>query len=123
MNAPDVLAIHKNGFYRALIHRDHAYLAGLYADDYVLVRSDGSVLRKAEVLEDLTRGDLRFQSIDLLNHKIRTNGNVAILTGESRTVSSRSGVEASAHFRLVAIYEESHDTLRLTYFQSTSISL
>jgi hypothetical protein len=99
----------------------------------MLVRSDGSVLNREQVLKDLRAGGLRFQSIDLQDAEVRLCGSAAILTGESTTVSSRdersSGNERSsrseeetrAHFRFVAVYRQEEDGIRLTHFQSTSL--
>ncbi len=99
----------------------------------MLVRSDGSVLNREQVLKDLRDGGLRFQSIDLQNAEVRLCGSAAILTGESTTVSSRheelsgdeksssNGKESRAHFRFVAVYAQEEDGIRLTHFQSTNL--
>jgi hypothetical protein len=63
-----------------------------------LVRPDGSVLNKQEVLQDLRTNGLTFHSIELCQSKVRTYGPTAVLTGESRIVTSRNGREARAHF-------------------------
>jgi Domain of unknown function (DUF4440) len=122
MTEQDVLTAHRGVFYRALIARDFAALSTLYADAYMLVRPDGSVLNKAQVLRDLMEGDLTFQSIELEGEDVRIHGAVAILTGESRTASIRRGIAGSAHFRLVALYVETDDALQLAYFQSTTLA-
>ena len=44
MTAEEVLGVHRNIFYRSLIHQDYEALADLYANEYMLVRADGSVL-------------------------------------------------------------------------------
>ena len=121
MNQTTLLKTHRDIFYRALLHRDWGSLAELYADDYILVRSNGTVLTKKEVLTDLRTGDLVFKSIELMNEHVRFVGSVAILTGESRTIAELDGVASESHFRLVAIYVEREADLRLLYFQSTDI--
>src|SRR5580692_7356108 len=65
MTAEEILSIHKDIFNRALKEQDYGALVGLYASDYMLVRPDGSVLNKQEVLQDLRSGGLRFHSIEL----------------------------------------------------------
>ena len=63
MTEQEILSKQREVFYPALIDRDWDALAALYADDYTLVRSDGTTLGKAEVLAELKLGTLRFKSI------------------------------------------------------------
>ena len=93
----------------------------MYADDYALVRSDGTALTKEEVLIDLRTGGLVFKSIELTNERVRLVGSVAILTGDSRTIAEREGVAFESRFRLVAVYVETEGGLRLLHFQSTDL--
>ena len=99
MTVEDVVRTHTEGFNRALTTHDLEALSAIYADDYMLVRPDGSVLGKEDVLRDLTAGGLRFTSIDLANVSVRIYDQTALLTGDSRTVTSRNGHEVSARIR------------------------
>ena len=121
MTVAEILSIHTDIFNRALKEQDYATLEGLYAGDYMLVRPDGSVLNKQEVLQDLRSGGLRFHSIELSQTEVRMYGSTAVLTAESQAVSSRSGVESRSHFRLVAVYLQQGQSIKLVYFQSTSL--
>jgi len=87
----------------------------------MVVRPDGSVLNKRQILNDLRKQGLRIHSIELEDAAVRVVGSAAILTAVSRTVSSRNGKESQAHFRLVAVYGEEGDAIRLVHFQSTTI--
>jgi hypothetical protein len=78
-----VLSTHRDVFYRALLEEDWDALATLYADEYMLVRSDGSVLTKDEVLADLRTQKLSFESIEVSDEKLRIIDSVAVLTGQS----------------------------------------
>src|SRR6266704_3395614 len=104
MTKDEVLKVHSGVFYGSLKSQNYAALEELYSDDYMLVRPDGSVLNKQEVLQDLRTNGLTFHSIELRESKVRIYGPIAVLTGESRTVTSRNGREARAHFRLIAVY-------------------
>ena len=122
MTEAEVLRTHVDLFYGALMSRDWDQLAAIYSDDYMLVRPDGSVLNKQEVLKDLRDQEFVIHSINLEHQNVRIYGTVAVLTGESRTITSRHGTESQAHFRLVAEYAQEGDAIRLVHFQSTTLS-
>jgi ketosteroid isomerase-like protein len=117
----EVLRIHKEGFNRALQQQDYETLETIYSDRYMLVRTDGSVLNKEQVLNDLREQGLTFNAIDLDDVVVRVLGSAAILTAESRTLSSRNGKRSQTHFRLVAVYAQEADAIRLVHFQSTTL--
>ena len=121
MTAEQVLQLHSEGFNRALTQQDYDALEGIYSDKYMLVRPEGSVLNKQQVLKDLREQGLRIHSIELEDAVVRVIGSVAILTAASNTVSSRNGKESQARFRVVAVYGQEGSAIRLVHFQSTMI--
>ncbi len=56
MTEAEVVRTHVDRFNGALKSRNWDELAAIYSDDYMLVRPDGSVLSKEEVLDDLQAG-------------------------------------------------------------------
>jgi ketosteroid isomerase-like protein len=121
LTAQQVLQLHSKGFNRALTQQNYDALEGIYSEMYMLVRPDGSVLNKQQVLKDLREQGLRIHSIELEDAVVRVVGSVAILTAASKTVSSRNGKESRAHVRLVAVYGQEGGAIRLVHFQSTMI--
>src|SRR5271169_5099753 len=121
MTAEQVLELHSKGFNRALEQQDYNALEAIYSEMYMLVRPDGSVLNKQQVLKDLREQGLRIHSIELEDAVARVFGSVAILTAASKTVSSRNGKESQARVRLVAVYAQEGSAIRLVHFQSTMI--
>jgi len=85
MIGDEVLRIHTDVFYGSLKSQDYAALEQLYSDDYMLVRPDGAVLNKQEVLHDLRANGLTFHSIDPGEITVRIYGSTAVVTGETRT--------------------------------------
>jgi ketosteroid isomerase-like protein len=122
MTEDEVLRIHTDVFNGSLKSQDYAALEELYSDDYMLVRPDGAVLNKQEVLHDLQSNGLMFHSIDSREITVRICGPTAVVTGDSRTVTSRKGIESRAHFRFVAVYSRVGDSIRLVHFQSTTLA-
>ena len=121
MTAEDVLQLHNIGFNRALLQQDHAALEAIYSERYMLVRPDGSVLNKEQVLKDLREQGLKFHRIDIENSAVRVFGSAAILTAESTSTSSRNGKSMDSRFRFVAVYAQEVDAIRLVHFQSTML--
>ena len=117
MTETEVVSTHER-FNCALKIQDWEELAAIYSDDYMLIRPDGSVLSKEEVLTDLRIGGLAFKAIEIADVDVRIHGDTAILTAASRTVTSRHGKEAKSHIRLVAIYVTDQGRPRLAHFQS-----
>ena len=119
----EVSRVHREKFYPALKNGDLGTLAEVYADDYMLVRPDGSVFSKAQILDDLKTHAMSFSSIELTNETIRIYGSVGILTGDSKTVALRDGKESEAWVRLVAVYRKQNDRIELVHFQSNSLPI
>ena len=88
----------------------------------MLIRPDGSVLSKHEVLKDLQAGGLEFKNIEIADTKVRIHGDTAILTAVSRTVTSRQAEATTSHFRLVAVYAAEQGRPRLVHFQSVLLA-
>ena len=121
MTAEDVVRAHTQAFNGALLSHDLDGLSSIYADDYMLVRPDGSVLSKQDVLRDLREGGLMFNSIELSDVKVRVYGTTALLTAKSWTVTSRVGKETRARSQFVAVYVADGNHLRLAHFQSVRL--
>ena len=121
MTAEQVLQLHSDGFNRAPTQQDYDALEGIYSEIYMLVQLDGSVLNKQQILKELREEVLRIHSIELKDAVVRVVGSAAILTATTKTVTSRNGKESQARFRLVAVYGQEGDAIRLVHFQSTMI--
>jgi ketosteroid isomerase-like protein len=117
----EVSSAHHDDFYGALRKNDWEKLSQIYSNDYMLVRPDGSVLSKAEILDDLKTHAMRFPSIELANEQIRIYGSVGILTGDSKITTVRDGKESQVAFRLVAVYCKQNHRIQLVHFQSSPL--
>jgi ketosteroid isomerase-like protein len=117
----EVSSAQRDDFYGALRKNDLERLSQIYSDDYMLVRPDGSVFSKAQILDDLKTHAMRFSSIELTNEKIRIYGSVGILTGDSKITTVRDGKESQTTFRLVAVYCKQNDRIELVHFQSSPL--
>jgi ketosteroid isomerase-like protein len=117
----EVSFAHREDFYGALRKNDLEKLSRIYSDDYMLVRPDGSVFSKAQILDDLKTHAMSFESIELTNDKIRIFGSIGILTGDSRITTLRDGTSGKSAFRLVAVYSKQNGRIELVHFQSSPL--
>jgi ketosteroid isomerase-like protein len=117
----EVRRTHREDFYGALKANDLEKLSRIYSDDYMLVRPDGSVLSKTQILDDLKTHAMSFESIELTNEKIRIFGSVGILTGDSIITTVRDGAPGRSAFRLVAVYSKQNGRVELVHFQSSPL--
>src|SRR5271155_3748649 len=99
MTTEQVSRVHREDFYGALRRNDLEKLSKIYSDDYMLVRPDGSVFSKAQILDDLRTHAMRFNAIELTNERIRIYGPVGVLTGDSKITAVRDGRESKTEFR------------------------
>jgi len=108
-------------FLEALKSGDTALLERMYADDYMLVRPNGDMLPKGEILADLRQHSMRFTSFDVNDVLIRTKGSVGILTADVRSTAVRDGVQIETHTRQLAILSKENGRITILHFQSTNI--
>ena len=108
-------------FLEALKSADISSLERIYGDDYILVRSNGDTLTKAQILADLTQHSMRFASFEVNDVLIRTKGPVGILTADVRSTAVRDGVEIKAHARQIVILSKENERIAISHFQSTNI--
>jgi ketosteroid isomerase-like protein len=121
MTIDEVARAHHEDFNGALIGNDLVRLSQVYADDYMLVRPDGSMFSKDQILADLKAHSMTFRSIESTNERIRVYGQVGILTGDNEAVTLRDGKESKWRSRFVAIYVKRDDRIELVHFQSNNL--
>jgi hypothetical protein len=78
MTVDEIARLHHQDFDGALIRNDLAKLAKVRGDDHVLVRPDGSILSKDQLLADLKAHAKAFRSIESTNENIHVYGQVRI---------------------------------------------
>lgn len=86
----DIEALEKK-WSAALAANDAAALAPLLADDWTNVDTDGSIQTKAEFLESLKSGELKFTSCTLGKINVRVYGDTAVVVGEDASKGTNGG--------------------------------
>ena len=98
---------------QAQVSADASVLDRIYADDFIGVGPSGAVRNKAQVISDLTSGDLKFQSITTDDVQVRVYGNTAVETGRSTMNGQDKGKAVPHDTRFTRVWVEQQGRWRL----------
>ncbi len=107
--------------FAAMIQGDQAALDGLLAGDLTYTHSSGQVETKAQFLESLRSGTLRYLSAQPSDQAVRLYGDTAVVTGRAEVKVSNQGQEAALSLRFTEVWVRSGGAWKLTAWQSTRI--
>jgi ketosteroid isomerase-like protein len=112
-----------NAFIAALSAGDYQTLGDLYGEDYLLIRPDGTVLGKSDILNDLKKHSIVLSSYESTPISLKTMGAVGILTTEAKSAFNRDGRrQAKTHTLQIVIFVKTGSLVTITHFQSTNIA-
>ena len=87
-----------DGADRALMAADVEVLSQVFADDYVQYDAAGRAFPKAEVLDNLRSGTVRYPVIKSTARRVRLFGDMAIVHGEEMDEVEAGGNRFSVHY-------------------------
>jgi hypothetical protein len=99
-----------------------AELDQIYADDLVFVTTRGTVLTKAQRLEDLRSGRLKFISFGRDSYSLRAYGDTVIMTGRATSIVEYHGKLNKVPRQFTNVYIKLNGQWRLVAHQATTIA-
>jgi ketosteroid isomerase-like protein len=109
-------------FFSALIQSDHAALDRVLTDDFILIDvMRGAEVDKAELLEVIESGTLKFETIEPAEVRVRLYPGTAIITGSTQIFGRFGDVPFTAHSRYTNVYVQQESQWRLASAQGTPI--
>jgi len=75
-----ILAVERR-WAESLVKADLEALGRIYADDLVYVHSGGNAETKAQFLDRVRQGGLKYQKVELVDPKVRVYGQAAVVNG------------------------------------------
>lgn len=115
-----VRAAHARRF-EVMVQGDTAALAPLLADDLVYTHATGQVETKAQFLESLASGRLRYRVIADPDPAVRVYGDVAVVTGRADVQATAGGRDVAFAARYLAVYVRDGGAWRLAAWQNTRL--
>lgn len=107
---------------KAVLKGDASFLEKYLADDYVGIDGKGAIVTKAQAIQDLKSGAVKYESIDVHDTKIRTYGNTAIVNSLASVKLTVDGKPISGDFRGTFVWVKQKGNWKRVAFQSTPVT-
>jgi hypothetical protein len=117
----EILAV-DNERYEAMKNRDMAAMDRLHADGLVFINTKGRMLNKAEYLEEVRSGALKFLSVETDDYKFCIYGDTVIMSGRAKSVVEYHGVVNKKPRRFTSVFIKMQGQWRLVAHQATLIA-
>ena len=101
---------------------DRAALDRIYDDGLVFVNTKGQLLTKAQRLEDLESGSLKFMSFGRDDYQLHIYGDTVVMTGRATSVVEYHGKMNRVPRRFTNVYIKTAGQWRLVAHQATTIA-
>ena len=111
----------EQGWAQATIKDGEAAEEQYEADDIVSVDPTGRVTDKAQDKKDLSSGDMKFQSIELTDLKVRVYGNTAVVTGVETMKATYKDQDMSGTYRYTDIWANRNGKWQVVGSQVTKV--
>lgn len=117
----EILAV-DNERYEAMKNRDMAAMDRLHADGLVFINTKGRLLNKAEYLEEVRSGNLKFLSVDTDEYHFYVYGDTVIMNGRANSVVEYHGVVNKKPRRFTSVFIKLQGQWKLVAHQATLIA-
>jgi ketosteroid isomerase-like protein len=116
-----ILAV-DNERYEAMQKKDMAALDRLHADGLVFINTKGRMLNKAEYMEEIRSGNLKFLSVETDDYTFCFYGDTVIMSGRAKSVVEYHGVVNKRPRRFTSVFIKMQGQWRLVAHQATLIA-
>jgi hypothetical protein len=103
----------------ALVATDLNALGQALADELTYTHSTGVLQTKAELLQDLASGALRYRKFEVVEQHIRIHGVIGIINGEAKVSATMAGVDRELNVRYTGVYVRRFGRWQLLAWQTT----
>jgi ketosteroid isomerase-like protein len=107
--------------FAAMVQGDLKALEGLLAEDLTYTHSTGQAETRAQFLEGMRSGTLRYLAAEPSDAVVRIHGETAIVTGRAEMRVSTQGKELTVPVRFTEVWVKSGGAWKMAAWQSTRI--
>jgi hypothetical protein len=106
---------------QAALKGDAGFFEKYLAASYFGIGGDGRLRSKAESIQDLKSGSIKYASIDERDVKVNTYGNTAIVNSTASVKLTSNGKPIAGDYRATFVYVKQGGDWREVAFQSTPV--
>ena len=88
----------------ASVKGDIAALDKIEADDYIIIDPSGTISTKAEDMKNIKSGDLKFDSMEMFESKVRVYGNAAVVTAKTHVKGNYKTADISGDYSSTDVF-------------------
>jgi ketosteroid isomerase-like protein len=107
---------------QAALKGDTSYLEKNAAEDYTRVGPDGKLVSKTDWINAIKNGDVKYESIQPGDIKVRVYGNAAVATYATDVKGTMKGQDTSGHIQITRVFVKQGGKWQEVAFQSTRAS-
>ena len=107
--------------FAAMTHQDVKALEPMLADDLIYCHSNGRCENKAQLLESIRSGSLRYHAVDILSLRPRTAAGAVILNGSIAVDGTMDGLPIKMQMVYMAVYVRRDGRWRLAAWQAARL--
>jgi hypothetical protein len=123
MGSHDEVSAAEDKFFQALLRGDPVGLTGVLTSDFLLIDvMTGSEIPGPVLVDLVGSGQLRFESVDRIDARVRLYSAAAVVTGQTRMEGRYGEQRFEAHSRYTHVYVQGPGGWRLASAQGTPIS-
>jgi ketosteroid isomerase-like protein len=107
---------------QAVLKGDTSYLEKNAAEDYSRVGPDGKRVSKSDWINAIKSGDVKMESVETSDVKVRVYGNAAVATYAADVKGSNKGQDISGHNQITRVFVKQAGKWQEVAFHSTRAS-
>ena len=105
----------------AMVGVDVKTLGEILRDDLTYIHSSGQLETKAQVIDEIATGKLKYRAIVPSEQTVRVLGDAALMTGRAQIKATSGGKPLGFWVRFTEVWVRSEKTWRLAAWQSTRL--
>ena len=105
----------------AYVKRDPSFVQRLAADDFIFIGPDGNSVGKADYVKGMT-GPTMFTAFDISEIKVRTVGDVAIVTGTATITAKTGDKDESGKYAFTDVFAKKAGEWKAVSSQATRVN-